>query len=250
MRLEDRYTDLLATRLAEETGADLLIAHAPRAMIDLNRSLDDMDWKMVDRPAPFGSGAVVESRRMRSGLGLVPRRLTGLGEIWKAPMSADDLEDRVRCIHAPYHDRLGSILGRLRRRWGAALLIDLHSMPPLAPAISGRQPARIVLGDRFGASCTGSLAAAVFDELAIQDVHAAHNRPYAGGYMLERHCNPAAGLHGLQLEVCRSLYLDGRLAEPGSGMQPTLAILIGLVRRLAEEVAAMGKSGYFSLAAE
>ena len=68
--------------------------------------------------------------------------------------------------------------------------------------------------------------------------------------MLERHCNPAAGLHGLQLEVCRSLYLDGRLAEPGRGMQPTLAILTGLVRRLAEEVAAMGKSGYFSLAAE
>ncbi|MGD9471883.1 MAG: N-formylglutamate amidohydrolase [Novosphingobium sp.] len=250
LRLEDRYADLLALRLAQATGAELLIAHAPRAMIDLNRSLDDMDWTMIEPPARDATNARPESRRMRGGLGLIPRRLAGLDEIWKAPLPAAELELRMQGIHRPYHDRLQAILATLRRRWGAALLIDLHSMPPLAPGAANRTPAQVVLGDRFGASCVGTIAAAAFDEFAMQGLHAAHNRPYAGGYVLERHCNPSNGLHGLQLELCRSLYLDAQLVEPGHGFDATLAMLIRLVRRLADEVAATARGGVSALAAE
>ena len=87
VRLEDRHVDLLARQIAAQTGAGLLIAHAPRAMLDLNRAQDDVDWEMIRGGAPLMPRHSHANRRARSGLGLVPRRLPGFGEIWKAGLS-------------------------------------------------------------------------------------------------------------------------------------------------------------------
>ena len=82
LKLEDRYVDLLGERVARATGAALLVAHAPRAMIDLNRAIEDIDWEMFgERESDVGS--YTPGRRARSGLGLIPRRLPGVGELWK-----------------------------------------------------------------------------------------------------------------------------------------------------------------------
>jgi N-formylglutamate amidohydrolase len=70
----------------------------------------------------------------------------------------------------------------------------------------------------------------------------AHNRPYAGGYVLERHAAPNRGVHAFQLEIDRSSYLDSRLAEPGAGFAGMASLLVELVRRLAAQVADMGQS--------
>ncbi|MCW1402233.1 N-formylglutamate amidohydrolase [Novosphingobium sp. MW5] len=134
VRLEDRYADQLARRVADATGAALLVAKAPRAMIDLNRDPDDVDWDMFARGRPDRLGSYEPGRRARSGLGLIPRRLPGLGELWKRRHEQSDLDDRIALIHEPYHRCLATELQRLRDRWGAALLLDLHSMPPLPSA--------------------------------------------------------------------------------------------------------------------
>lgn len=246
LRLEDRYVDRLGDAMARETGAALLVANAPRAMLDLNRSADDIDWEMLgptlrDRRAEAPQRAV-PGQRARSGLGLIPRRLPGLGELWKRRIDRAELDARIAGIHAPYHDRLGAALEALRERWGAALLIDLHSMPPLA-ARSGTLPAEFVIGDRFGAACDGALIASAFGYFGEMRRGAAHNRPYAGGYVLERHGRPRRGVHALQLEVDRLSYLDAAMAEPGKGFAAMVALLSGLVRRLAADVAALGQGG-------
>jgi len=250
LRLEDRYVDRLAEGIAKHTGATLLVAHAPRAMIDLNRSADDVDWEMFGRIADVGS--YTPGRRARSGLGLIPRRLPGMGELWKRRHDEADLTARIAGVHEPYHACLADSLARLRDRWGAALLLDLHSMPPLSPR-SGQAQAEFVLGDRFGASCNGGLVGSAFAWLAGMGRGAAHNRPYAGGYVLERHAAPGQGLHALQLEIDRSSYLDSRFAEPGEGFGAMVELLSGLVGKLAGEVAALGQDGAsarFSEAAE
>lgn len=239
LRLEDRYVDRLARGVAAATGAALLVAQAPRAMIDLNRATDDVDWDMF---LPV-EGGVPESRpspgrRALSGLGLIPRRLPGIGEVWKRRHDHADLEARIAGIHKPYHEALAAQLDELRKRWGAALLLDLHSMPPLA--LRGAPSPEFVVGDRFGATCSGAVVASAFAWFAENRRHAAHNRPYAGGYVLERHARPRRQVHALQLEIDRSRYLDARLAEPGPGFANMIDLLSGLVRRLAEEVAAMG----------
>ena len=252
LRLEDRYVDLLGEAVARATCAALLVAHAPRAMIDLNRAPEDVDWDMFARGRPDRVGSYTPGLRVRSGLGLIPRRLPGLGELWKRRHDEADLTARIDQIHGPYHQCLADSLLALRQRWGAALLIDLHSMPPLGLR-DGSPPPEFVVGDRFGASCHGALVASCFGHLAEERRRAAHNRPYAGGYVLERHAAPEQGLHALQLEIDRSRYLDGRLVEPGQGFAGTVAVLTGLVNRLAREVAELGRgeaSGGWAQAAE
>ena len=251
LRLEDRYADLLAQEVARATGAGLLIAHAPRAMIDLNRAVEDMDWSMIRRsalslarPAPQGG------RRARSGLGLVPRRLSGVGEIWSRLLEQRELEGRIEGIHRPYHETLAAHLRDLRSEWGAALLLDLHSMPPLGLRADGDQAAEFVVGDRFGAACEHALSGAAIAQLGAEGRLVAHNRPYAGGYVLDRHAAPVRGIHAMQLEVCRSAYLDSHLAEIGSGFDATVAVIVRLVQRLAGEVAALGRGGITAQAAE
>ncbi len=242
LRLEDRYVDRLAKAVAQSTRAALLVAHAPRAMLDLNRAPDDVDWGMFDCGAPDDLDSQAPGRRARSGLGLIPRRLPGLGELWKRRHTAAELADRIGAIHEPYHANLAQTLTTLRNRWGAALLLDLHSMPPLAQR-SGQVAPQFVLGDRFGAACDGRLVGSAFKFLAENRRSAAHNRPYAGGYVLERHGAPGQAIHALQIEVDRSAYLDSRLAEPGPGFDAVVDVMTGLVRHLAGEVAELGRAG-------
>lgn len=242
LRLEDRMVDRLGEAVAAATGAALLVARAPRAMIDLNRAAEDVDWSMFARePDERPRTLALPGGRAAGGLGIVPRRLPGLGELWKQPHRRAELEARLAAIHAPYHAELDAQLAGLRRRWGAALLLDLHSMPPVQPR-GGGGPPEFVVGDRFGASCAGTLTALAFAWFAQGGRLAAHNRPYAGGYVLERHADPRRGVHAFQLEIDRSRYLDSQLVEPGPGFAAMAEHLAGLVRALAGEVAAMGRT--------
>ncbi|MCA1661233.1 MAG: N-formylglutamate amidohydrolase [Novosphingobium sp.] len=241
LRLEDRLADSLGEAVAVATGAALVVARAPRAMIDLNRAADDIDWDMVDGGARDAAERnPTPGRRARSGLGVVPRRLPGLGEVWRRRLPRAELEARIAGIHVPYHARVGAELDRLRARWGAALLLDLHSMPPLGKGDGRGGAAEFVIGDRFGASCDGGLVGAAFAHFADAGRRCTHNRPYAGGYALDRHAAPRRGLHALQLEVDRRSYLDPAWREPGAGFAATVALLAGLVRRLAAETALLG----------
>jgi N-formylglutamate amidohydrolase len=250
VRLEDRHVDTLATEVARQTGAALLVAHAPRAMLDLNRDSEDMDWSMVAEGAPSAVRNSLANRRSRGGLGLVPRRLPGLGEIWKERITRAELAERIEGIHKPYHTALAGALETLRDRWGAVLLLDLHSMPPLKSRTPAERPAEFVIGDRFGASCDGRLVDHAFRWFAAQRRPVAHNRPYAGGYVLERHAAPARGIHGIQLEVCRSTYLDSRFEAPSGRLAGVARLIAGLVRELGAETATLARNSGLSLAAE
>ncbi len=232
------------------TGAALITANAPRAMIDLNRAPDDVDWSMIADKPVIEAPHSLANRRARSGLGLVPRRLPGLGEIWRQRLTHADLQERLEAIHRPYHMALARLMEQVRDKWGAALLIDLHSMPPLKPRSPQDKPAEFVIGDRFGSACDGVISSRALDYFGRQERRVAHNRPYSGGYVLDRHSAPRRGLHAMQVEVCRSAYLDGSFSEPSARAPGVVRLLAGLVRRLAPEVAALGGSESFQMAAE
>ncbi|MFN3989020.1 MAG: N-formylglutamate amidohydrolase [Erythrobacter sp.] len=258
LRLEDRYIDCLGASVAEATGAALLRAHAPRAMLDLNRAHSDIDWEMIEGPrlgrtaasAAATASAPAPNHRARSGLGLIPRRLPGHGEIWRGRLPRAELDRRIDEVHQPYHAALGDHLRKVRDAWGAALLIDLHSMPPL-PVHNAHTPAPVmVLGDRFGASCHHALVSRGLAFFAAEGVPAAQNRPYSGGYVLDRHGAPAAGIHALQIEVCRSLYLDADFAELTHAAADIAALIARLVIELGRETAALGQARSLLEAAE
>ncbi|MEM1194856.1 MAG: N-formylglutamate amidohydrolase [Pseudomonadota bacterium] len=258
IRLEDRHVDQLGVAIAKSTGTGLLLAHAPRAMLDLNRAHDDIDWDMIGgarrkvsaSPLVRGKRIGGANRRARSGLGLVPRRLPGFGEIWRAPLPRDELDARIDHIHRPYHEFLRQELERIRDAWGSALLLDLHSMPPLRQQSGQDRATQIVIGDRFGASCGVSLLSKAFRYLEADGFEVAHNRPYSGGYVLDRHAAPSRGIHALQIEVCRSMYLDDRHYATSPGIKPLAKMLAGLVRELGAETARLSDRGRLDEAAE
>lgn len=254
LRLEDRHADRLGVAIARETGAALLVAHAPRALLDLNRAEDDVDWDMVEGGRPGDVPCAVPGQRgnarARSGLGLVPRRLPGSGEIWRGRLPPEELAARIEGIHRAYHAALAAELARIRAEWGAALLIDLHSMPPLRAAEGQIRAPVVVIGDRFGASCHTALVGRALAHLEARSIPAAQNRPYSGGYVLDRHGAPQDGVHAMQVEVCRATYLDRHLAEPGPGLPAISAMLAGLVRELGAEAALLGGGDGLRQAAE
>ncbi|RVT43595.1 N-formylglutamate amidohydrolase [Sphingobium algorifonticola] len=230
-RLEDRYADLLVHGLIAR-GHDVLLAHAPRALIDLNRDTREIDPVML-RSLPHGV-PLLASAKLRGGLGLVPRRLPGVGDLWRGPIDWADVRQRIAAVHAPYHATLADRLARARAAFGYAILLDVHSMPPL-PEIDAQPAARIVLGDRFGRSASHRLIARAHDMFALAGLHVAQNHPYPGNYLLERHGRPERDIHALQVEVDRSLYLDSALDRPGPGLATMQAMLVRLADILADE---------------
>nr|WP_272916436.1 N-formylglutamate amidohydrolase [Parapontixanthobacter aurantiacus] len=250
LRLEDRFVDQMALAIAERTGAAWLVADAPRAMIDLNRAPDDIDWGMVANAPDAGRAAKGTQRRAKNGLGLVPRRLAEHGDIWRQPLEHGELERRIAQIHAPYHERLDTMLHAVADLWGAVLLLDLHSMPPLKSRSGSGRAAEFVVGDRFGASCGHALSALALRHFDIAGRPVAHNRPYSGGYILDRHGKVARQHHALQIEVCRSAYLDSRHENTTPRMERIVHLLSGLVQTLSAEVAQIGDPSLRRHAAE
>ena len=239
--LEDRYADLLVER-AVSRGFTALIAQVPRVWIDLNRAEDDIDPQMFE---PVIQSDQPLSARARGGLGLIPARTPGVGDIWKSRLPLPEVEERLRAQHRPYHAALSQEIRQARAKFGCALLLDVHSMPPLK-AQRGDKAADIVIGDRFGRSCAGQIATLAVDIAASHGFSVAMNAPYAGGHILERHGNPKLGVHALQIEIGRHLYLDRQLKEAGAG----LGIVQSLIEHLALGLALEIDSGPATLAAE
>ncbi|HET9638548.1 MAG TPA: N-formylglutamate amidohydrolase [Allosphingosinicella sp.] len=224
--LEDRLVDRLVWR-AVEGGATALIADAPRAEIDLNRDERELDPAMVlPRPA---ADSTVESPRTRGGLGLIPARIAGSGAIWRQRIAAAEVARRVESIHRPYHSALEAELESAKARFGIAILLDCHSMPPRG----GGGQAPVVLGDRHGGSMAGVLVAAAEGAALAAGFKVARNAPYAGGHITERHGRPARAVHALQLELDRSLYLAPDLRTTGPGFDRVARLIAAIAAALA-----------------
>lgn len=227
MSLEDRYAELLVGQ-AVAAGHSALAAQTPRVWIDLNRAEDDLDPAMFAH-LPARSAPV--SLKARGGLGLIPRRTPALGELWRRSISADDLERRIREHHRPYHAALSALIDATYARFGAVILLDIHSMPPL-PRQHDVSPARIVVGDRFGRSASHWVSDRAHEIIRDHGIKFASNTPYAGGHILERYGQPHREVHALQIEIDRSLYLDASMDTPGSGLAAAQALIAEIAREL------------------
>jgi N-formylglutamate amidohydrolase len=230
LRLEDRYADLLARQVIAE-GVPTIIAHCARAWIDLNRDERDIDVEMVS--GLDGRSAPTPSAKQRGGLGLIPRRLSGEGDIWKRPFAAADIDQRIMKFHRPYHAAVADALAQIRKKFGIAILLDLHSMPPVAASATGLAP-RFVIGDHFGRSASSQLAHLLMAHIKRSGFAVALNHPYSGDHMLRHHGSVNDNIHALQLEVDRSLYLDATLREPSDGLRIAAGVVANLVHALAD----------------
>jgi N-formylglutamate amidohydrolase len=229
-RSEDSFVDELFTGVVER-GFPLMRAHFPRSYIDVNREPYELDPRMFDGRLP--SFANTRSMRVAGGLGTVARVVGDAQEIYDQRIPVDDALRRIEGLYKPYHRALRRLVTRVHRDFGTAILVDCHSMPSIAGNRDERPRADIVLGDRYGTSCVAAVAGTV--ETALQDAgySVSRNKPYAGGFITEHYGNPPAGLHAIQLEINRALYMDERKYEPIASFGRLAADLEGLADRLA-----------------
>lgn len=228
--LDDGPVDVLLEP-ALEHAAGLFVPLLPRAWIDLNRAPDEIDPAEIDGPFP---AAGQRSVKVRAGLGLVPTRIVGT-PVYRGRLAAADLHDRLAEAYWPFHVALGRELETLRRRHGVAVLLDCHSMPKASVVHQGRG-VDIVVGDRHGRAALPAITATVVRELRAHGFEVATNRPFAGGHITETYGRPADGVHALQLEVRRDLFLDEscyRLHQGTARLGAALAAVVAAVGKAA-----------------
>jgi N-formylglutamate deformylase len=179
------------------------------------------------------SFANTRSMRVAGGLGTVARVVGDAQEIYDQRISVDDALQRIESLYKPYHRALRRLFTRVHRDFGAAMLIDCHSMPSANGSRDDRPRADIVLGDRYGTSCVAAVAETVEATLRSLGFSVSRNKPYAGGFITEHYGNPAAGLHAIQLEINRALYMDERRFDRIPSFRRLAADLETLADRLA-----------------
>jgi N-formylglutamate amidohydrolase len=191
------------------------MAHFPRAYLDVNREPWELDPRMFAEPLP--SFANARSARVAGGLGTIPR-LVGEGlNIYGSPIRLAEALARIEFLYKPFHDCLRGLLTTTHARFGFAVLVDCHSMP--ASVRIGEHNVRpdFIIGDRFGTSASPALTEHAISLLSAMGYTVSHNRPYAGGHITEHYGRPGRGLHALQIEVNRGLYMDERTLRKSGG---------------------------------
>jgi N-formylglutamate amidohydrolase len=221
--LEDGRVDRLFG-CATELGAPLLRARFARAYVDPNREAFELDAALFEGPLPtyVNAGSV----KARAGLGTIPSRVGGKA-IYRARLDFGEAERRIRLAYWPYHQALQSLLTQARREFGVVLLLDCHSMPSFAGNGSADHDASIdvALGDRFGRSCAPAVVERVEAILGRNGFRVARNRPYAGGHITARYGRPETGVHALQIELRRGLFMEEHSREPHPAVQSLELVL-------------------------
>ena len=180
------------------------------------------------------SFANTRSMRVAGGLGTVARVVGDAQEIYDQRIPVDDALRRIEGLYKPYHRALRRLVTRVHREFKVAVLVDCHSMPSSAGGKDERPRADFVLGDRYGTSCVGAVSETVEQVLLGFGYTVSRNKPYAGGFITEHYGDPPAGLHAVQLEVNRGLYMDERRYEKSENFDRLAAHLVTLADRLGE----------------
>ncbi len=228
-RSEDSFVDELFAD-APAHGAPLLSATFPRAYCDANREAWELDPTMFDDVLPAWVNTT--SPRVGAGLGTIARVVATGEAIYRGKLRFAEAEGRVRACWQPFHDTLAALIAGTRASFGGCLLVDCHSMPACGV---GRGAADIVLGDAHGTACCPAVTRAAEQRLIGLGYSVRRNDPYAGGFITRHYGRPREGVHALQIEIARRLYMNEARIAPLPRFAEVQADMTALIARLAEE---------------
>lgn len=239
---EDAFVDQLFAE-APNLGAHLLQATMPRAYLDLNRAVTELDPALI-----HGVRRLTTNPRVASGLGIIPRVVANGRAIYSGKITMAEAQYRIQTVWQPYHSQLQSLMAENMAQVGRAVLIDCHSMPHEAIARSvrgGQTIPQIVIGDRFGASASSGLVDHVESAFASAGFDVVRNVPFAGAHIARHFGRPSRGHHVIQIEIDRSLYMDEETLTKHAGfddlraqLRPVIAEIANLGRLTTDQIAA------------
>jgi N-formylglutamate amidohydrolase len=244
-RSEDSFMDELIGGLSGR-GFPTVTVNFPRSYVDVNREPYELDPRMFAGRLP--SFANTRSMRVAGGLGTIPRVVGDGQEIYRERLSVDDALARIEALYKPYHRALRRLINKAHQAFGTVVVVDCHSMPSIG--VSRDEPRRpdVVIGDRYGTSCAPMLADMIEETVGRLGYSVGRNKPYAGGFITEHYGNPASGLHSVQLELNRAIYMDERRRERGARFAQVVKDFVILAEALA--AVPLDDLGPFQAAAE
>lgn len=224
---EDAFVDLF---LGETVQAPVLKACFPRAYVDLNREANELDRAII-----AGANGQPTNPRIAAGLGVIPRVVAKGRAIMHGKMTLAEAKERLVKCYDPYHSALRTLIENQCRRFGQCHLFDFHSMPGTVLSSVPKRQKRpdVIIGDRYGTSCDRWLSDAVAEIFRNAGFEVAHNAPFAGGYITRRYGEPGQGVHAVQIEIDRGLYMDEEKIVPLPDFNHFRAKMEGLVNKLA-----------------
>lgn len=241
---EDKYVDDLFSG-APDYGAALLCAHFPRSYVDVNRCEKDIDPDLLEGILPEEAEP---SPRSMAGIGLIRRLIRPGMEIYGRHLTLDEVRARIDTYYRPYHETLEDMIEATYAQYGQVWHINCHSMPPQKIQFPGNafKPADIVLGDRDGTSCSIEVRESARAYFKSKGYKVAINDPYKGVELVSRYSDPARGRHSLQVEICKSLYLEDDLKTKSKSYAALKKDITGFIAHMADYV----RSNLMPLAAD
>ena len=243
---EDFMVEALFARVVAN-GMPLMQANFARAYLDINREPYELDPAMFAGELP--SFANTKSIRVAGGLGTIARIVAEHKEIYRDKLDVDEVLSRIEDIYYPYHDALRNLLAKTHARYGHVLLIDCHSMPSPKDGYYHNPRPDFVIGDRYGTSAAAKYVHSTSQILRSLGYQVTINKPYAGGFITEHYGRPDEGLHAIQIEINRGLYMNEKSMTPNHNFNKLCDDLEEFVDRLIMSCFA-GRQGRYSLAAE
>lgn len=226
-----RAGDLWVDRLfadAPALGATVVRSAWSRFVVDLNRFSDDLSPTVAvganarEADGYYGECGVIWA--------ITPRRQP----IYRRPLAADEVARRLERYHAPYHRLLADALARAHEEHGFAVLLDAHSMPSRAVRLEGESvsPADVIPGDVNGRTCHLHLRQTTESFWRDSGLHVRSNWIYPGGAISRTYGRPDLGVHAIQLELNRRLYMDEKTSRPHARFDALRARCAAFVERL------------------
>ncbi len=228
-------------------GCPLLLANFPRAFVDVNREPFELDPKMFADDLPEFCNT--RSVRVAGGLGTIARIVSETEEIYARKLGFEEVRQRIERLYRPYHAELHRLLTATHMYFGHAILVDCHSMPSSRDANGRRSRPDIVIGDRFGTSCSSEITLAAREILTGMGFDVDVNKPYAGGFITEFYGKPDHGVHTIQIEINRALYMNESSLHRLPHFEHVANAMTDFAAALIEVVAALEVPAY-RLAAE
>jgi N-formylglutamate amidohydrolase len=228
-----RNEDAFITNLfspAPDLGAPLIEANFPRCFVDVNRASNEL-------PSFWQTDGKIISSRAEIGMGVVPTMLSETINIYSEPLSLTAAKIRIKDLYHPYHDALQGLIGEARSLFGKVLLIDCHSMPGFNSMGSRRSD--IILGDRFGESCSPEIVMLVEKLFQGLGYSVSRNYPYAGGFVTKHYGKPYESANALQIEINRDLYLNPITLDKKPGFTALAKNISLIINSIIKEVTAL-----------
>lgn len=225
----DKYVDELYAA-AVPLGFSVVKANFPRAYVDVNRHQHDIDPAMIDDPD--GWYARLQPTAVEGGSTLF-WSLAKERPIYERKIGHAEAKLRIARCYIPYHQAMTALIEAARAKFGAAYVVDCHSMMRFDPSHrgAGERPA-IDVGTRYGESCAPAFADCVANAFAVRGIDVGRNRRFSGGEITLRYGWPEIDQHVVQIEIRRDLYMDEETRARNSGFETLRAHCTGALEEI------------------